>query len=101
MFKDRTKNYCKTKKEGIMKTIYKEILENRSDKNCDVWAKSGHNQENPCYADKDGLIQCGIVHDKGKRKMKQKCKYHSTHQINPFCSYIERAFLWLFELDHE
>ena len=74
---------------------------------CDYWIKPKSNENTgPRYADSKGLLQCGIIHTDGALNQKQECKQKKKgnkfpHEINPCRTYLERALLELFELDHE
>ena len=74
---------------------------------CDYWIKPKSNENTgPRYANSKGLLQCGIIHTDGALNQKQECKQKKKenkfpHEINPCRTYLERALLELFELDHE
>ena len=74
----------------------------------DYWIKPKSSENmGPRYADSKGLLQCGIIHKDGALNQKQKCKQKTEeenkvpHEFNPCRTYLERALLELFELDHE
>ena len=74
---------------------------------CDYWIKPKSNENSDRkYADSKGLLQCGIIHIDGTLNQMQECKQKKKenqfpHEINPCRTYLERALLELFELDHE
>ena len=54
----------------------------------------------PRYADSNGWIQCGVIHNEPENQG-QKCSENHHVKINPYRSYYERVFLSTsFELDH-
>ena len=73
----------------------------------DYWIKPTSNENTgQRYADSKGLLQCGIIHIDSTVNQMQECKQKKEenkfpHEINPCRTYLERALLELFELDHE
>ena len=101
MFKDRYKNYCKIRtNNAVVKNVLKEVIKKRDEEDYNVWVKPGCIKQNEHYANQDGVIKCGMIYNSGREELKQACKDKYPHRINPFRTYIERALLWLFELDH-
>ena len=117
-YKGRTDKYLSllkkesTKKEkdagvrACLEKVYHDIgAEFRRRNTCNYWIKSKSNEDTGRrYADSKGLLQCGIIH--GTPNPMQDCKQKKKgdkvpHEINPCRTYLERALLELFELDHE
>ena len=103
MYRNRTKVYCRVN-ERDMDAIW---TERESSYNHNYWWRPENNPQNSLgYADAEGNLQCGITqnYEEGTPEERQPCPHIDIdghrHQINPCRTWIERAFLRFFELDH-